>query len=137
MNPYEEPPPQRNFLPVIAHVKDLYIIWNKLFLKFPKPLRYSIGIKIDSLFVDIIEALSIASFLKKSDKIAYLKKSITKTDVIKVFIHISWEMNLLEITQYAEISEKLDTIGKMIGGWHGQVEVQIQKQNSPSKTGEK
>lgn len=117
-------------MPVIAHLKDLYIEWNKLFLKFPKPLRYSIGIKIDNLFVDTIESLSIAGFLQKTDKLPYLKKSIMKTDVIKVFIHIAWEMKLLELKQYTSISEKLNTIGKMIGGWHGQVEAQLQKQNS-------
>ena len=120
-------------MPVIVHVKDLYIEWSKLFLKFPKPLRYSIGIKIDTLFVETIESLSIAGFLQKSDKLPYIKKSITKIDVIKVFIHIAWEMNLLELNQYANTSEKLDTIGKMIGGWQGQIE----KQNSPAKAGEK
>lgn len=99
-------------------------------MKFPKPLRYSIGIKIDNLFVEIIEALSVAGFLQKSDKLLYLKKSIMKTDLLKVFAHIAWQMNLLELKQYANFSEKLDMIGKMIGGWHGQVETQLEKQNS-------
>ena len=38
----------------------------------------------------------------------------------------------MEIKQYGEISEKVDTTGKMIGGWYGQVEKQLkEKQNSP------
>ncbi len=74
--------------------------------------------------MEIIENLSIAGFLQKTDKLPYLKKSIAKVDIIKVFIHIAWEMNLLELKQYAEISEKLNNIGKMIGGWYGQVEKQ-------------
>ncbi len=130
-------PPQRNFLPVIVHIKDLYIEWAAYFLKFPKPLRYSIGLKIDTLFVEVIEYLSVAGFLQKSDKLPYLKKSITKMDTIKVFMHIAWEMNLLELSQYAKVSEKLDSIGSMIGGWQGQVEKELQKQNSPAKAGEK
>ncbi len=78
--------------------------------------------------MDTIEALSVAGFLQKEAKLPYLKKAVTKVDVIKVFMHISWEMNLLEIPQYADISERLDNIGKMIGGWQGQIEKQLETQ---------
>jgi hypothetical protein len=112
-------------------VKDVYIEWSKFFLKLPKPLRYSIGLKIDTLFIDLIEFLSIAEFLQKTEKLSYLKKSIMKVDVLKVFMHIAWQMNLLELKQYAEVSEKLHSIGGMIGGWYGKIEKDTQKQNSP------
>ena len=63
-------------------------------------------------------------------KLYYARKSTAKVDITKVFVHIAWEMNLLELKQYIRFSEKLDAIGKMIGGWHGQVVIQSEKQNS-------
>ncbi len=83
------------------------------------------------LFVETIESLSIARFLQKTEKLSYIKKSNIKVDVIKVFMHIAWEMNLLELPQYIAVSEKLDSIGAMTGGWYGQVESELQEQNPP------
>jgi len=104
----------------------------------PKTAKYSIGLKIDTLFVETIELIAIATFLKKLEKLAYIKKANAKVDTIKVFVQILWELKLLETKEYAEIGEKIHTTGQMIGGWCGQVEKELkEKQNSPTKTGEK
>ena len=47
---------------------------------------------------------------------------------------VLWETKSLDNKKYIVLSEKLEEIGKMLGGWNGQ----IQKQNSPTvKFGEK
>ena len=45
---------------------------------------------------------------------------------------VLWETKSLDDKKYIALSVKLDEIGKMLGGWSGQ----LQKQNSPTK-GEK
>ena len=47
---------------------------------------------------------------------------------------ILWETKSLDNKKYIVLSEKIQEIGRMLGGWHGQVI----KQNSPKNTsGEK
>ncbi len=119
------PPPT---LPVLVQVKSVYILWNSYAAKIPKTAKYSLGLKIDNLFIDTIEAISIAAFLQRAEKLPYLKRAIARVDTLKVFLQLVWEMKLLDTKQYAEISEKLSEVGKMLGGWYGQVV----KQNSPA-----
>jgi hypothetical protein len=118
---------------VLTQIKSVYILWNIPAAKLPKTTRYSLGLKIDNLFIDTIEVISIAAFMSRADKIPYLKRAITRVDTLKVFLQMLWEMKLLDTKSYGEISEKLSEVGKMLGGWYGQVI----KQNSTAGTGEK
>lgn len=55
---------------------------------------------------------------------------------------ILWENKSIDDKKYIALSLKIDEVGKMLGGWQGQITTQLekdrQKQNSPStKPGEK
>jgi len=88
-----------------------------------------LGQKIDNLLAEIIEAISIAIFLKQEEKLPYVRLAIRKTDTLKIFLMILWETKSLDNKKYIALSEKLTEIGKMLGGWNGQ----LLKQNSPGK----
>ena len=84
--------------------------------------------------MEIIEALAAASFLAREEKLPYVRLAIRKTDTLKVFLMILWETKSLDNKKYIALSVKIEEIGKMLGGWSGQ----LLKQNSPSKkAGEK
>lgn len=93
----------------------------------PKNHRHTLGIKIDSLFVDVIEGVSVASFLNKQEKLPWIQFAIRKLDTIKIFLMILWETKSIDNKKYIHLSVKLEEIGRMLGGWNGQ----ILKQNSP------
>ena len=59
----------------------------------------------------------------------YIRLAIRKTDTLKIFLMILWETKSLNNKKYVLLSEKLSEIGKMLGGWNGQ----LSKQNSPDK----
>jgi len=86
------------------------------------------GQKIDKILMELIESTVTASFLKKEEKIPYLRLAIRKSDTLKIFLMILWETKSLDNKKYIELSERLAEIGKMLGGWIGQ----IQKKNSPA-----
>jgi ribonuclease HIII len=44
-----------------------------------------------------------------------------KLDTAKILVQIAWEIKSIDNKKYAEISEKLYEIGKMLGGWHNQI----------------
>lgn len=81
----------------------------------------------------MIEAISAAAFLMREQKLPYVRLAIRKQDTLKLLLMILWEANSLDTTKYAALSAPLEEIGKMLGGWNGQ----LQKQNSPAGSGEK
>lgn len=107
----------------------------------PKEHRYTLGGKIDILLAEIIETISTASFLPKevlNEKHFYVKMAIRKNDTAKIFLFILWENKSLDIKKYSALSEKINEIGRMLGGWSGQLFTKTiqEKQNSPAKTAE-
>ena len=94
-----------------------YKLWHEYLPHFPKTSRYTLGEKIDSLFVEIVEYIVVASYLSKQDKLPYLKKATLKIDVLKFFLQVSWEIKALDTKKYITLSAHLDEIGRMLGGW--------------------
>lgn len=88
---------------------------------FHKDLRYTLGGKIDHLFIDMAEALFVASCLVREQKIPYLQKASLKLDLLKFFLQVTWECKALESKKYIELSEHLEEVGKQIGGWQKDV----------------
>lgn len=99
----------------------------------PKINRYSLGQKIDNLFIDIIEAIATASFLIREQKLPYVRRAIQKLDTLKILLMVLWETKSLTDKSYLALSAPLEEIGKMLGGWNDQ----LTKQNSPAKPREK
>ncbi len=114
-------------LPVLHKLKTVYLLWYSYYQILPKEHRYSLGIKIDTLFVEIMEAISLAGFLPKGEKQPYVRLSIRKVDTLKILIMILWETKSIDNKKYIALSVPLDEVGRMLGGWNGQ----LTKQNSP------
>ena len=122
-------PPPRKLLPLLEKLKKLYILWFNYYQTIPKVHRHSLGQRVDSLFVESMESISIASFLQKDEKLPWVKVSIRKIDTIKVLLMILWETKSLDNKKYIALSTQMEEIGKMLGGWNGQ----LTKQNSPAQ----
>ena len=92
------------------------------------------GLKIDTMFIEIIEAVSIATFLSREEKHPWVRLAIRKSDTLKILLMVLWEAKSIDDKKYIVLSQKIEEIGKMLGGWNGQ----LLKQNSPAvKTREK
>lgn len=121
-------------MPLLQKLKTIYVLWHDYHNIVQKTHRYSLGQKVDNLFTDTIEAVAQAGFLAKDEKSPYVKLAIRKVDTLKVFLLILWETKSLDNKKYVALSQPLDEIGKMLGGWLGQ----LNKQNSLDlKSGEK
>ena len=46
---------------------------------------------------------------------------VSKLDLLKFFTQISWEMKSLDNKKYVTLSELLNEIGRMLGGWNRQL----------------
>ena len=88
--------------------------------------RYSLGIKIDSGFSDLIELVSIAQFSLKAERVLSLSKAITKNDVIKFLLYALHELNSIEMKHFLDLSSKMEEIGMMLYGWKNQALKQME-----------
>lgn len=104
-------------LPILNKLILTYGYWQQLIIHFPKTSRYSIGTKIDSLFVEVIELIYFAVTSSKQDKLPLLIKANKKLDLIKFFMQVSWHIKAIDNKKYISASSNLEEIGKMVGGW--------------------
>ena len=121
---FKTPPPQFNrpkLITVVLKLKNSYNTWQKYLVQFPKSHRFTIGSKIDCVFLDCIELSFLASYSTNSDKVKIVSQAITKLDLLKLLIQLAWETKCLSHNKYGEISLPLDEIGKMLGGWKRQL----------------
>jgi hypothetical protein len=95
----------------------VYQLWQGVVPHIPKIHRYTFGGKIDTLFLDTLEFLFRAQYAKPEQKIQYLVAVIGKTDSLKFFLQIGWENKLINQKQYVSLSQELQEIGRMLGGW--------------------
>jgi len=114
------PPPAR-LLPVLQKLKDTYLVWYNYYSIIPKIHRYSFGKKIDKLFIEAIEAIVTASFLNQTEKLPHVRLAIRKIDTLKIFLMLLWETKSLDNKKYITLSLKLNEVGRMLGGWSGQL----------------
>ena len=67
--------------------------------------------------METIELIFITQYLKKEQKTPALQKTNTKFDTLKFFLQLLWETKGIPTKQYAMMAEKLNEVGKMLGGW--------------------
>jgi len=85
-----------------------------------KLTKFSLGAKIESLFIETIQNIFVASRKSKSDKLIYLNKASDMFDLLKFLLQVMWEMKILDNKKYIALSEPLFEIGRMLGGWQRQ-----------------
>jgi len=104
-------------LTITQKLVSVYKLWHEFLVKFPKHSKHTLGAKIDFLFLETIEFIAKANYADKIEKLICLKRASTKLDLLKFFLQVSWEIKSLDNKKYISISEKINEIGKMLGGW--------------------
>ena len=120
-------------IPLLHKSKSCYTLWYSYYQTLPKLHKHSLGQRIDTLFIEIIEGIAIASYLPKEEKQPWVRLAIRKLDTLKILLMVLWETKSFDNKKYITLSLPVDEIGRMLGGWNGQ----LIKQNSPTKVGEK
>jgi len=102
---------------IIQRLISIYKFWLEIQDHIPKKSRYTLFEKIDLRFLETIELALAANYLSKEQKLSYLQKAVHKLDVLKFLLQIAWETKNLDNKKYIILSEKLNEIGRMLGGW--------------------
>ncbi len=75
------------------------------------------GQKIDGYFLEFLENVFTAQYLSGTDKLRRLISAISKLDGVKFFLQLAWENRCIPNEKYVTLSQCLDEVGKMLGGW--------------------
>ena len=104
-------------VPVVVRLIEVYKVWHEFMPNMAKTSRFTLGQKIDDLFIETTELIFLASHLAKEQKIPYLQKASAKLDLLKLFVQISWEVKAIDNGKFIMLSEPLEEVGRMLGGW--------------------
>ncbi len=113
-------------MPVLEKIKSAYKLWHVYHEKLPKTQKYSLGNRIDRLFIESIEATVTGAFLPPTEKLPWVRLALRKVDTLQVLLQVLWETKTLEDKHYIVLATALTGIGKDLGGWNGK----LTKQNS-------
>jgi hypothetical protein len=102
---------------VLTKAKETYALWFKILTDFPKVHRYNLGGKIEGYFLGLLENIFTAIYLTGEKKYLELCLAIVKLDGVKFFFQLAWENKCLPNERYAELSEKINEVGRILGGW--------------------
>lgn len=115
---------------MLEKIKHAYRLWHHYHELLPKTQKYSLGNRIDKLFIESIEASATAAFLPPQEKLPWVRLALRKIDTEQVLVQILWETKSLEDKHYILLATALTDIGKDLGGWNGK----LTKQNSAPTT---
>ena len=118
-------------MPIIGRFVAVYKLWHEIQIHIAKQSRYTLGAKIDLLFIETVELLFVAGTINRTQKLPILLKASGKLDVLKFFLQIIWELKIIDTKKYILLSEPLNEIGKMLGGWIKNIE----KETLPQRKG--
>lgn len=111
------PPPPR-LSGIAAKLLIAYTEWHALMTKHvPKSLRYSLGIRIDGLFCDVIARVSSAQFSTGDERLGHLARGITANDTLKFMFYALYELKGIDETRFFSLSAKAEEVGRMLYGW--------------------
>ena len=111
------PPRQSEDLPILVLLKESYLLWHSFLLNLPRFARYTLGEKIDGQFINILEITLTARYAKREDKLAFLLELSKKLDNLKFFVTLMWEAKGMDAGKYGQLSQKLASVGRMLGKW--------------------
>jgi len=106
-----------NDTPVVQKVYDFYREFYKIYTHIPKQDRYVLGEKIQETTLELFKDLILASHQEKQKKLESLSVGSAKLDLLKNLLRLAEDVKAIPTKRYLTLSENLQEIGRMLGGW--------------------
>lgn len=103
--------------PLFQKAYDLYKLLHENVKKYAKGDRYSLGEETKKKTLELIEAITKAGHAKKEWKAPLIEQAIISLELVKVFARLGHDTRSLNQQQYLELQERIQEIGRMLGGW--------------------
>lgn len=102
-------------LDVVTKTYDMILWLLPQVAKFPRSHRFTLGDRLESLALDILEHLIEAQY--RSKKLILLYDTNIKLERLRFMVRLAKDLNLLSIRRYEFAVNALHEIGNLLGGW--------------------
>lgn len=106
---------------MLQKIIDAYKFWHSFLEHIPKLSRYTLGVRIDTVFVELSEDIFSIAYAGSDKKSKKLGIASVRLDRLKFLLKLAWNIGALDTKKYAAISIPLAEIGRIIGGWKQQL----------------
>lgn len=93
----------------------------------PKHARYTLGAKIEELFLTLLEQTYAAYYSERDKRPSLLSDCTITLDTLKCLVSVAWEGKYISHAHYEQVALPLHEIGKMLGGWRKSFDNQEKK----------
>ncbi|WP_353484301.1 diversity-generating retroelement protein Avd [Haliscomenobacter sp.] len=102
---------------IITKVYDLLLYLIPQLAKFPRSQKFLLGDRIQIQLMDIQDALIDAYYTSAREKRPKLLRINVQLEQLRYLIRMCKDLQLLDIRRYEYIQERVNEIGKELGGW--------------------
>jgi hypothetical protein len=99
----------------VAKVYDFMLWLLPKVENFPRAHRFTIGERLTANGLDLMTTLVEAAYSR--DKSDLLQQANRKINSTRYLLRLAKDLKLMSIDSYGFSAEKLDEIGRMVGGW--------------------
>lgn len=103
--------------PIFTKTYEFYKEIYSLRVTIPKSDRYAVWQRVENTTLEILENILVAIGLPKNEKTGILEEASKKLNILRVFVRLSKDVKAIDNKKYIILQEKLDEIGRMLGGW--------------------
>jgi len=96
---------------------EFYKLFHEFLRFFPKAEKYTLGEKIETLILEILDLTMKTVRRPKEERLPYVKQIDEQTNFLKTLVRLASEIQALDNKKYLILEEKLQEIGRMVGGW--------------------
>ena len=83
--------------------------------KFARSYRFSVGERLVAYGLDLLLLLVESAYT--ANKVDLLRQANVKVNAVRYLLRAAKDLKLLSIDSYGFAAERLDEIGRMVGGW--------------------
>lgn len=102
---------------LIAKAYDLLAFSLPMIEKFPRSHKFTLGDRLETHLLDLLEAFIEAYYLPKAKKKSVLHHINIRLEKIRYLIRLGFELKFYSSARYREWADRLHEIGRMTGGW--------------------
>jgi len=102
-------------LVIFQKVYDLILWMYPLVNKFPKKQRFVLGQQLENTLLDILKGIIQAN--QERNKLEILKQVSIDLDKFRILFRLAKDLRFMSIKQYQFGAEKINEVGKVLGGW--------------------
>jgi len=115
--PNTNSPPGDVTIPLVHTTYEYYKLFHQFIKLFPKSEKYSLGERIEKTILDALELALRAAYATRGERVPLLKELDAKVQLLKTLTRLAHEIRAMDDKKYLALQEKLQEMGKMVGGW--------------------